>query len=264
MNLVTNTYAGNPKLGIQACQLPSRLWHGGAWRHAGNDVRVPAHDVGVGARARADVPGAGGAVSGLLAALTDDCQSCRWNWRACSRLCGWRISRFPLYRCLGIIVLTGMDITTAVLLIDMVMKYRDRGVPRDEAIAQACPERLRPILMTAGITLLTMLPVALASEDRPGCLPAACHSGRRRPDCRHDPQSVRHPDHAYAGRRSDALAQQDFLEPGVPLACDRSAGDIGGFIAEQRRCSSTASRTRRIKSTVANHPDDGQDFLPVI
>ena len=68
---------------------------------------------------------------------------------------------FSTVSLLGIIVLTGMDITTAVLLIDMIMKYRDRGVPRDEAIAQACPQRLRPILMTAGITLLTMLPVAL-------------------------------------------------------------------------------------------------------
>lgn len=68
---------------------------------------------------------------------------------------------FSTVSILGIIVLTGMDITTAVLLIDMIMKYRDRGVPRDEAIATACPQRLRPILMTAGITLVTMLPVAL-------------------------------------------------------------------------------------------------------
>ena len=65
---------------------------------------------------------------------------------------------------LGMIVLTGMDITTAVLLIDLIMKYRDRGVPRDEAIVRACPERLRPILMTAGITLVVMLPVAIAPK----------------------------------------------------------------------------------------------------
>ena len=68
---------------------------------------------------------------------------------------------FSTVSILGIIVLTGMDITTAVLLIDMIMRYRDRGIPRDEAIAQSCPQRLRPILMTAGITLVTMLPVAL-------------------------------------------------------------------------------------------------------
>ena len=71
---------------------------------------------------------------------------------------------FSTVSLLGIIVLTGMDITTAVLLIDMVMRYRDKGIPRDEALATACPQRLRPILMTAGITLLTMLPVAFAPK----------------------------------------------------------------------------------------------------
>ncbi len=71
---------------------------------------------------------------------------------------------FSTVSILGIIVLTGMDITTAVLLIDMIMKYRDRGIPRDTAIKTACPERLRPILMTSGITLITMLPIAIAPK----------------------------------------------------------------------------------------------------
>lgn len=71
---------------------------------------------------------------------------------------------FSTVSILGIIVLTGMDITTAVLMIDMIMKVRDRGVPRDQSIAEACPERLRPILMTAGITLIVMLPIAIAPK----------------------------------------------------------------------------------------------------
>jgi HAE1 family hydrophobic/amphiphilic exporter-1 len=71
---------------------------------------------------------------------------------------------FSTVSILGIIVLTGMDLTTAVLMIDLIMKYRDRGMPRDEAIRNACPDRLRPILMTAGITLLVMLPVAFAPK----------------------------------------------------------------------------------------------------
>lgn len=69
---------------------------------------------------------------------------------------------FSTVSILGIIVLTGMDITTAVLMIDIIAKYRDQGVPRDEAVASACPQRLRPILMTAGISLIVMLPVAIA------------------------------------------------------------------------------------------------------
>lgn len=71
---------------------------------------------------------------------------------------------FSTVSILGIIVLTGMDITTAVLMIDLIMKYRDKGIPRDEAIIQACPDRLRPILMTAGITLLVMMPIAFAPK----------------------------------------------------------------------------------------------------
>ncbi len=71
---------------------------------------------------------------------------------------------FSTVSILGIIVLTGMDITTAVLMIDLIMKYRDKGMPRNQAIIQACPDRLRPILMTAGITLVVMLPIAIAPK----------------------------------------------------------------------------------------------------
>lgn len=71
---------------------------------------------------------------------------------------------FSTVSVLGIIVLTGMDITTAVLMVDLIAKYRDQGVPRDEAILRACPDRLRPILMTAGITMVVMLPVAVAPK----------------------------------------------------------------------------------------------------
>lgn len=68
---------------------------------------------------------------------------------------------FSTVSIMAVIVLTGMDITTAVLLIDMIMRYRDRGVPRDQAVAEACPQRLRPILMTSMITIIVMTPVAL-------------------------------------------------------------------------------------------------------
>ena len=71
---------------------------------------------------------------------------------------------FSTVSILGIIVLTGMDITTAVLMIDLIMRYRDEGLARDEAIAAGCPNRLRPILMTSGIALIVMLPVAIAPK----------------------------------------------------------------------------------------------------
>ncbi len=66
---------------------------------------------------------------------------------------------------LAVIVLTGMDITTAILLLDQIVRRRAEGsLPRNEAVALACRDRLRPILMTSLITIITMLPVALAPK----------------------------------------------------------------------------------------------------
>ncbi len=71
---------------------------------------------------------------------------------------------FSTVSILGIIVLSGMDITTAVLMIDSIMRHRDRGVPREQAVIDGGVERLRPIIMTALIELAVMLPVALAPK----------------------------------------------------------------------------------------------------
>ncbi|HEY3379963.1 MAG TPA: efflux RND transporter permease subunit [Armatimonadota bacterium] len=46
------------------------------------------------------------------------------------------------------------------LLIGLVKRYHAAGVPRDEAVATACPQRLRPTHMTAMITIIAMAPVA--------------------------------------------------------------------------------------------------------
>lgn len=67
---------------------------------------------------------------------------------------------FSTVSILGVIVLSGMDIVTAILLIDLILHYRHEGLPRNEAVAKACPMRLRPILMTSLITILTMTQVA--------------------------------------------------------------------------------------------------------
>ncbi len=71
---------------------------------------------------------------------------------------------FSTVSILGVIVLTGMDITTAILIIDRIMACRDAGIPRDQAVAEAAPQRLRPILMTSLITIITMAPVAFAPK----------------------------------------------------------------------------------------------------
>lgn len=67
---------------------------------------------------------------------------------------------FSTVSILGLIVASGMDAAAAILLLEEIGRLRQSGVPRDEAVAQASPTRLRPILMTNTITVLTMIPVA--------------------------------------------------------------------------------------------------------
>jgi multidrug efflux pump subunit AcrB len=61
---------------------------------------------------------------------------------------------------LAVIILTGMDVTTAILLIDQILRRRRDTRHRNRAVAAACRDRLRPILMTSLITIITMLPIA--------------------------------------------------------------------------------------------------------
>lgn len=72
---------------------------------------------------------------------------------------------FSTVSILGVIVLSGMDIVTAILLIDLILHYRKEGLPRNEAVARACPQRLRPILMTSLITIFTMSQVAFIPKS---------------------------------------------------------------------------------------------------
>lgn len=62
---------------------------------------------------------------------------------------------------LGIIMLAGIVVNNAILLIEFITQLRARGLPRREAIVQAGQTRLRPILMTALVSIMGGLPVAL-------------------------------------------------------------------------------------------------------
>jgi HAE1 family hydrophobic/amphiphilic exporter-1 len=65
---------------------------------------------------------------------------------------------------MSLIILTGMDITAAILMIDIMDKLRKENIPRDEAIEKGAVVRLRPILMTSIITIIVMLPVSIAPK----------------------------------------------------------------------------------------------------
>ena len=63
---------------------------------------------------------------------------------------------------LGVIMLAGIVVNNAIVLVDYInVLRRERGMERMEAIRQACPTRLRPIMMTTLTTVLAMLPMAI-------------------------------------------------------------------------------------------------------
>jgi len=63
------------------------------------------------------------------------------------------------------VLLIGIVVKNGIVLIDYINLMRDRGLPLNEAIALAGKLRLRPVLMTAGTTILAMIPLALSTGD---------------------------------------------------------------------------------------------------
>jgi HAE1 family hydrophobic/amphiphilic exporter-1 len=62
---------------------------------------------------------------------------------------------------IGIIMLVGLVTKNAILLVDYTNTLRERGLSRTDAILEAGPTRLRPILMTTIAMICGMLPTAL-------------------------------------------------------------------------------------------------------
>jgi HAE1 family hydrophobic/amphiphilic exporter-1 len=61
---------------------------------------------------------------------------------------------------LGIVVANGMAVSNAILLLDLIVRKRAEGLSPQEAILEAGPVRLRPILMTTIVSLVVLAPVA--------------------------------------------------------------------------------------------------------
>lgn len=62
---------------------------------------------------------------------------------------------------IGIILLCGYVVNAAIILVDRMNTLLKRGLPYEEALVQAGLDRLRPILMTTGSTVIGFVPMAL-------------------------------------------------------------------------------------------------------
>ncbi|MFJ8261182.1 efflux RND transporter permease subunit [Rummeliibacillus sp. NPDC094406] len=63
---------------------------------------------------------------------------------------------------IGILMLTGIVVTNGIVLIDKIERNRKEGMPLKEAVLYGSLSRIRPILMTAAATILTLLPLAFS------------------------------------------------------------------------------------------------------
>ena len=66
---------------------------------------------------------------------------------------------------IGFIMLAGIVVNNAIVLVDYINTRRRNGEERDQAILNAGPIRLRPILMTTLTTVLGLIPLALGIGD---------------------------------------------------------------------------------------------------
>nr|MEE4267270.1 efflux RND transporter permease subunit [Candidatus Krumholzibacteria bacterium] len=68
---------------------------------------------------------------------------------------------FNIMAMIGMVILIGIVVNNGIVLVDHINGKRRVGYGLDEAIIEGCSDRLRPILMTAGTTILGLLPLAL-------------------------------------------------------------------------------------------------------
>ncbi|MCM3273724.1 efflux RND transporter permease subunit [Paenibacillus elgii] len=62
---------------------------------------------------------------------------------------------------IGFLMLVGIVVTNAIVLVDRVQQLREQGHEMREALVEAGMTRLRPIIMTAGATIIALIPLAL-------------------------------------------------------------------------------------------------------
>ncbi|GAB4374877.1 MAG: efflux RND transporter permease subunit [Elainellaceae cyanobacterium] len=73
-------------------------------------------------------------------------------------------SDFGMISLIGIIFLLGLTNKNAILIVDYINQLRQSGMSRRQAILEAVPVRLRPIMMTTASTILGMVPIALSAK----------------------------------------------------------------------------------------------------
>ena len=72
---------------------------------------------------------------------------------------------FGLTAFIGVLMLVGIVVKNAILVVEFTNRLRSRGLSARDAVLQAAPLRLRPIVMTTLATVGGMLPIAIGIEQ---------------------------------------------------------------------------------------------------
>src|SRR5688500_1238794 len=70
-------------------------------------------------------------------------------------------STLNIYSGIGLVLLIGLVAKNSILLVDLTNQRRSQGMGVDEALREACPIRMRPVLMTSLTIILALAPAAV-------------------------------------------------------------------------------------------------------
>ncbi len=85
-----------------------------------------------------------------------------------------------IYSMIGMVLLIGLVAKNSILLVDLTNQLRGKGKKINQALIEACPIRLRPVLMTSLTLILALMPAALglgAGSEENGPLAVAIIGG---------------------------------------------------------------------------------------
>ncbi len=66
---------------------------------------------------------------------------------------------------LAVVILAGTVVNSSIVLVDYIQQRREAGENKNEAILNACPRRVRPVLMTALTTILGLVPMVISNGE---------------------------------------------------------------------------------------------------
>ena len=66
-----------------------------------------------------------------------------------------------IFSMIGLVLLIGLVAKNSILLVDLTNQLREKGAGIDDALREACPVRLRPVVMTSLTIILALLPAAI-------------------------------------------------------------------------------------------------------